>query len=100
MSGSVIPLLPTPRLQLGMLVATPDALRVLQAADVSVYTLVNQHARHDWGDVCEADRQQSDLAAANGARVLSSYPLPTNQRIWVITEPDCSVTTVLLPEEY
>ncbi|CAM2149088.1 hypothetical protein [Paraburkholderia tropica] len=100
MSGSVIPLPPTPRLQLGVLVATPGALRVLQAADVSVYRLVNLHARHDWGDVCEADRQQNELAAANGTRVLSSYPLPTNQRIWVITEADRSVTTVLLPDEY
>ena len=100
MSGSVIPLLPTPRLQLGVLVATPNALRVLQTADVSVYKLVNRHARRDWGDVCEADHQQNDLAAANGARVLSCYLLSTNQRIWVITAADRSRTTGLLPEEY
>lgn len=100
MDAPIIPLLPSPRLQLGLLVATPGALRVLQAADVSVYTLVNRHARRDWGDVPESDRRQNDLAAANGERVLSCYPLLIHQRIWVITEADRSVTTVLLPDEY
>ncbi|MFC5431871.1 hypothetical protein ACFPTO_24210 [Paraburkholderia denitrificans] len=100
MNDPVIPPLPTPRLQLGLLVATPGALCVLQAADISVFQLLNRHARRDWGDVCESDRQQNDLAAANGARVLSCYALPAGQRIWIITEADRSTTTVLLPEEY
>lgn len=100
MNQSVIPLLPSPRLSLGLLVATPGALRTLQAADVSVYRLVNRHARRDWGDICEADRQQNDLALVNGARILSSYMLPGNERVWILTEADRSVTTVLLPDEY
>jgi hypothetical protein len=40
------------------------------------------------------------LAAVTGQRVLSSYPLPTGQKIWIITEWDRSATTVLLPDDY
>jgi len=36
-----------------------------------------------------------------GARLMSVYLLPDGQtRIWVITEADRSVTTILLPDEY
>ncbi|KWO50038.1 hypothetical protein [Burkholderia territorii] len=105
MNHSNTPLLPSPRqsstrLSLGKLIATPAALYALQTADVSVYHLVNRHARHDWGDLCEADRQRNDMAVINGARVLSSYTLPNHVQVWIITEADRAVTTVLLSKEY
>ncbi|MBO2984115.1 hypothetical protein [Burkholderia pseudomallei] len=96
---------PTPapslrRLPLGHLLATPAACAALQAAGMSVFKLLNRHARGDWGDLPEEDRQQNDLAAVTGQRVLSSYPLPTGQKIWIITEWDRSATAVLLPDDY
>lgn len=104
MNHSITPLPPSlplpPRLPLGRLIATPAALRALQLADVSAYHLVNRHARHDWGDLCEADRQQNDMAVINSARVLSSYTLSKHIQVWIITEADRAVTTVLLPNEY
>jgi hypothetical protein len=33
-------------------------------------------------------------------RVFSAYELLDGTRIWIITETDRSVTTILLPEEY
>ncbi|HIE5949132.1 hypothetical protein [Burkholderia cepacia] len=100
MNHSSPPLLPSPRLPLGKLIATPTALHALQVADISVYHLVNRHARHDWGDLHQADRQRNDMAVINGARVLSSYTLPNHVQVWIITEADRAVTTVLLPDEY
>jgi hypothetical protein len=35
-----------------------------------------------------------------GTRVFSAYELRNGTRIWIITEADRSVTTILLPEEY
>jgi len=35
-----------------------------------------------------------------GFRILSSYKTNSGENIWVITEADRSVTTVLLPDEY
>jgi hypothetical protein len=34
-----------------------------------------------------------------GYRDLSSYTVG-RERVWIITEADCSITTILLPEEY
>ena len=39
-------------------------------------------------------------AVREGRRVLSAYGLRDGTRIWIITEADRSVTTILLPEEY
>lgn len=89
-----------PRFRLGRLVTTPGAYEALSAANVSIIDLLNRHARGDWGDLCSEDRVLNNLAAMTGQQVLSSYRLPGNLTIWVITEWDRSVTTALLPNEY
>ncbi|MGE8364248.1 hypothetical protein [Cupriavidus sp.] len=103
MTNRAVPALPTfprPRLPLGRLLATPAAFNALQTAGVSIFALVNRHARGDWGDVSDEDRQHNNLAAGAGQRALFSYPLPDGQKVWIITEWDRSATTVLLPEDY
>jgi hypothetical protein len=35
-----------------------------------------------------------------GFRLLSSYRTKAGDKLWIITESDRSVTTLLLPEEY
>lgn len=70
-----------PRLSLGRLLATPAACAALQAAGLSVFKLLNRHARGDWGELSEEDHQQNNLAAITGQRVLSSYLLPTGQKV-------------------
>jgi len=35
-----------------------------------------------------------------GDRIVSAYHVSADARLWVITEGDRSVTTLLLPEEY
>ncbi|WP_439889645.1 hypothetical protein ACS7SF_09995 [Ralstonia sp. 25C] len=102
MTEPSVPTVIPPRLPLGHLLATPAAVAALGVAGVSVFKLLNRHARHDWGDLSDEDRQQNDQAAANGQRVLSSYPLGKGLKVWIITEGDQDqrVTTVLLPEDY
>jgi len=48
----------------------------------------------------EHDRYANHRALLEGTRVLSAYNLPTGDKLWVITEWDRSLTTLLLPEEY
>lgn len=100
MTEPSLPALTRPRLPLGQLVATPAAVAALAAAEVSVFKLLNRHARGDWGDLSSEDLALNDLAAITGQRVLSSYVLGNGQKVWIITEWDRSVTTVLLPEDY
>ena len=89
-----------PRFLLGQCVATPGALGVLQAQNLTPWTFVSRHHAGDWGDVCAEDAQLNNQALIAGTRLLSMYVLPDGQRLYVITEADRSSTTLLLPEEY
>ena len=59
-----------------------------------------RHISGDWGDLSEEDKKSNDKALKDGERIMSAYNTENNIRIWVITEWDRSVTTVLLPEDY
>jgi len=86
---------------LGQTVATPGALAALSAANADGKLFLYRHARGDWGTVCKADAKENDRAVCTGERILSAYKLPrTDVTLWIITEADRSVTTLLLPEEY
>ena len=89
-----------PLFPLGRTVATPGALAAMEKCDVDAWTLLARHQRGDWGDLSPEDRLENDLSVRKGFRVLSSYPIGSDVRIWVVTEADRSVTTLLLPEEY
>ena len=89
----------TAPLPLGRVVATPRALETILDAGGDPFAYIARHASGDWGDLCAHDRRENGLALSHGRRVLSSYAVG-NDRIWVITEANRSVTTILLPEEY
>ncbi len=86
-------------LPLGRVLATPGALKALSDAGEHPFRYLARHAAADWGELCPHDRRENGLALRHGRRDLSSYAVGDG-RIWVITEADRSVTTILLPEEY
>ncbi|MDD5095438.1 MAG: hypothetical protein PHV74_13825 [Dehalococcoidia bacterium] len=65
-----------------------------------VLASVKRHASGDWGDICREDKTENELSLKEGFRLLSAYETEGLPRIWIITEADRSVTTVLFPEEY
>jgi hypothetical protein len=83
--------------KLGRLLATPGVLAAVPADQL--LSVVCRHAAGDWGELCDEDQQANEDALACGARLLSVY-IVESVKVWVITEADRSVTTVLLPEEY
>jgi hypothetical protein len=89
----------TAPLPLGKVVATPGALKLLMEAGGHPFDYLARPALGDWGELCAFDRRQNEIALREGYRVLSSYPVG-RECIWVITEADRSVTTILLPEDY
>ena len=91
---------PSTPLRLGQLVATPGAIHAMAAAGQDPAELLARHRSGDWGEVPPEDWQANDEALAIGNRVLSAYRLKDGTRLWVITEADRSVTTILLPDEY
>lgn len=84
----------------GKAVMTPGAKDALMDARQSPITFIIRHVTGDWGDVCTSDAMANTRALSDGSRVLSAYTLSTQISIWVITEADRSVTTILLPSEY
>lgn len=61
---------------------------------------LSRHSAGDWGDVCDDDRVANEHALQHGERLFSVYKKEGVPTIWIITERDRSVTTVLFPEEY
>jgi hypothetical protein len=86
-------------LPLGRVVATPGALKALSDAGEHPLSYIVRHATGDWGELCAFDHRQNEIALRESYRVFSSYETPAGH-VWVITEADRSVTTILLPEEY
>ena len=87
-----------PKFELGRLVAT----RAVAETGLDVGPLLRRHIKGDWGDVCEEDAEQNEWALKNDERLMSVYKdvpgMPED--IWIITERDRSVTTVLYPSDY
>jgi hypothetical protein len=84
----------------GKFLATPGSLNTLERAGVAPATILLRHCKGDWGDLDNEDKCANEAALVVGARILSAYKLLTGEKVWVITEADRSVTTILLPSEY
>jgi hypothetical protein len=75
-------------------------MQALEDSDDTPSALILRHVTGDYGDLCDEDKQANDDAVENGLRILSAYKLSGGTRLWLISEADRSVTTLLLPEEY
>jgi hypothetical protein len=89
-----------PTFQLGETVATPGALEALMLAGQSPTEFVDRHVRGDWGDLSKDDREANEQALIDDDRLFSAYHTRKGTKLWVITEADRSVTTILLPDDY
>ena len=67
-----------------------------------VNTCLDRHLSGDWGDVDAEDWGHNDQSAFHGGKsmLLSAYKHKTHPKIWIITEWDRSVSTLLFPSEY
>ncbi|MGV8399255.1 hypothetical protein ACV33W_08535 [Pseudomonas aeruginosa] len=85
----------------GQVVATRGVDELIQQGRVDPGSLLRRHLMGDWGDLGVRDREQNDAALASGEdRLFSAYQVEPRLKIWIITEWDRSVTTLLLPSEY
>lgn len=86
------------KFSLGRLIHTSGVLGAITPEDV--LTALKRHAKGDWGDLSEEDRQANEVALQSGDQLLSSYQSSSGIKFWLITECDRSVTTALLPTEH
>lgn len=86
--------------ELGKVVATPGAVAVLERSFQGPREFLDRHVAGDWGEVPQEDKVENEVSLLNGYRLLSAYRTKMGERLWILTEADRSVTTILLPEEY
>ena len=91
------------KFQTGTLVMSA-AVAELGAANESfahfVRKSLQRHTEGDWGDLSADDVKENEYALGKYLRLLSAYEHTGLPKIWIITEADRSVTTVLYPEDY
>jgi hypothetical protein len=91
------------KFDLGRVVSTAGVHAEMESGELDPQAILRslaRHARGDWGDLGDDDKALNDRALAdNDGRLFSAYEIG-DKKIWIITEYDRSVTTVLFPEEY
>jgi hypothetical protein len=85
--------------QLGAVVMTPGARDLMKELGLDPVHYLGRHVTGDWGDLSEEDKKQNDDSVNKGLRILSAYGTG-DSKLWIISEGDRSVTTILRPDEY
>lgn len=89
--------------KLGKIVVTNGIYEKMQqdiVFEVFVKTSLGRYSLCDWGNTCKEDSDSNNIALSLGERILAVYEGANDDTIWIITEADRSVTTVLFPSEY
>ncbi len=90
---------PAPRFPLGNLYATSAVAQWASQEGLSLSQIIERHHNGDWGDLCDEDKQANEDSLVHGGRLFSSY-LTKGKKIYVISESNRSMTTILFANEY
>ena len=66
---------------------------------IGVLDSMERYRSCDWGDLSESDQAENEQALKEGERIFGLYNIG-NEKVYIITEWDRSVTTILFPYEY
>lgn len=95
--------------EIGRVVATHNVWELMETnAEFKAFVSIclSRYISYDWGDTCEEDWKSNDLAARDGERVIAVYMIPDEiedtfeDQLWIITEYDRSITTLLFQSDY
>ena len=88
---------------LGQLVVTRevnDRITIDENFAKFVINSLQRHKQGDWGELPQEDKKANQEALQQGFRLFSAYEGKNLPKIWIITESDRSITTILFPSEY
>ena len=90
----------SPRFELGRTVATAG----IAALGIDMIPYLRRHHCGEWGDLDHEDKAANEDAITTNLRILSKYHVEDEagetHPIYVITEWDRSLTTIMLTSEY
>lgn len=87
----------------GQVVMTRAVAKMFEGSPFGPQKWLRRHLRGDWGNLCSDDAEVNSGALKSGGRLFSSYDLGPDSptpKLWIITEADRCVTTLLLPSDY
>lgn len=85
---------------LGKLVSTPGVLDAVTGGTAELIHFVERHVTGDWSENSTNDQIANKQAIKGNDRIVSKYTLISNETIYIITEWDRSLTTIMLSHEY
>ncbi|MFC5301833.1 hypothetical protein [Azospira restricta] len=101
MALAVLNLASQARFSPGQVVMTAGVDELVRQGRLNPTPYLRRHLHGDWGELSDDDRRLNDAALKSGEdRLFSSYQVTPGLKLWIITEWDRSVTTLLLPSEY
>lgn len=86
------------KFELGTVVVTTAVLE--KTSEFDQMAALNAHANCNWGSISAEDQLANENGLEHGDRLFSVHVTSNNCLVWVITEADRSVTTMLMPEDY
>ena len=87
---------------LGQLVATRGIYEDMEKDAIfskEIGLAMLRYQQEEWGELPPEDMELNNEALKDGGRILAAYET-SRGRVWIITEWDRSVTTILYPSEY
>ena len=64
-----------------------------------ILNCLQRHLAGDWGDLCIDDKKANSRSLLDGSRLLSAYKYG-DEKVYIITESNRSMTTILYNTEY
>jgi hypothetical protein len=93
-----------PPLKLGRIIKGSRVEELEQRGELNVSDFLARHQQGDWGDITPEMREANSAALRRGDFVFSSYILTFDRtpqlRLWIFTEGDRGVTTLVIIDRY
>ena len=82
-----------------MTIGIDNAIKQSNSYFKEIVKCFEKYITKDWGDLTEEDITANEIALINGDRILGAYNTSLG-KIYIITEADRSLTTILFATEY
>jgi hypothetical protein len=89
-----------PRFRRGTLHVTYAAREALMREGIAVAALLRRHLQGDWGAVTPRQAAENERAVENDERIVSRFELAHDVCVWIVTEADRRMTTLMLAAEH
>lgn len=85
-----------PRFRHGRLIMSSRVSELVEQRRLHVQSYLQRHLNGDWGEVSAGTRQANEAALRTKEALFSAYAIDSELKLWIITEADRTVTTLLI----